>query len=428
MVRMTALLLPVLVLGFAVPAEARTLHVHKGQSIQAAVDRAKPGDRILVGPGVYREEGKPCPAASAQTCAVAIQKNGIKLIGQGSRKHPVVLRVTPGAGRRDRGGEGVSEWRLPLGRVAAAARIADPRTHRARLRRLRSVPDRAWTTGGSHACARSTTASTARSRRTRRSDGWTTRSRAARTTPATTSGSRPRAGGPQRRQGQRERLRAREQLADPRRPQPREGNTAASCRSPFRASTSRRTPTTGSTTTARSRTTRRTRASTERHGCAVPPGPGILLVADHRNRVGSNKVKGNNSLGIAVANYCVALERVPEPTARPSTSSRTRTEPGSGNTASQKGRTPTPPVPSVFAVDLAWDITGSDNCWSGNKAGHDLPVAAAGLTSERLGTYFHAARRARSHYDRRSCGCGFSLPLSSVLGAVWALSRTRRGH
>ena len=60
------------------------------------MDRAKPGDRILVGPGVYREEGKPCPAISAQTCAVAIQKNGIKLIGVPRKRHPVVLRARHG--------------------------------------------------------------------------------------------------------------------------------------------------------------------------------------------------------------------------------------------------------------------------------------------------------------------------------------------
>ena len=96
MVRMTALLVPVLLLAFALPAEAKTIHVRHGQSIQAAVDRAKPGDRILIAPGTYREEGGPCPAVSAQTCAVAIQKNGIKLIGVPRKRHPVVLRARQG--------------------------------------------------------------------------------------------------------------------------------------------------------------------------------------------------------------------------------------------------------------------------------------------------------------------------------------------
>ncbi len=36
-------------------ADAATHHVHPGQSIQAAIDQAKPGDTIVVDPGVYSE-------------------------------------------------------------------------------------------------------------------------------------------------------------------------------------------------------------------------------------------------------------------------------------------------------------------------------------------------------------------------------------
>jgi len=57
----------------AVPAFARTLVVRHGQSIQAAVDRASPGDRILVHPGTYHENGA--------TSAVTITKDGIELVG-----------------------------------------------------------------------------------------------------------------------------------------------------------------------------------------------------------------------------------------------------------------------------------------------------------------------------------------------------------
>jgi nitrous oxidase accessory protein NosD len=96
MVRMTALLVPALLLAFALPADAKTIHVRKGHSIQAAVDRAKAGDRVVVHPGTYREDGGPCPAVSAQTCAVAIAKNGIKLIGVPRKGHPVVLRARKG--------------------------------------------------------------------------------------------------------------------------------------------------------------------------------------------------------------------------------------------------------------------------------------------------------------------------------------------
>src|SRR5438445_3788885 len=39
----------------ATPALAKTIHVHPGQSIQAAINAAKPGDTIVVDAGVYHE-------------------------------------------------------------------------------------------------------------------------------------------------------------------------------------------------------------------------------------------------------------------------------------------------------------------------------------------------------------------------------------
>jgi len=65
-------------------AHRRTLLVRPGQSIQAAVHCARPGARILVLPGVYRE-------TTDATNAVAIGKDGIRLIGLSSRGRRVVL-------------------------------------------------------------------------------------------------------------------------------------------------------------------------------------------------------------------------------------------------------------------------------------------------------------------------------------------------
>jgi hypothetical protein len=48
--------------AFAAIADARTIRVRSGESIQAAVDAARAGDRVLVHPGSYREEGRPCRA------------------------------------------------------------------------------------------------------------------------------------------------------------------------------------------------------------------------------------------------------------------------------------------------------------------------------------------------------------------------------
>src|SRR5229473_7430742 len=84
------------VLGFpALSGAATTIIVRPGQSIQAAVDAASPGDTILIEPGSYAEPGVACPANPAQTCGVAISKDGISLIGltQGGRQ---VVLVNPG--------------------------------------------------------------------------------------------------------------------------------------------------------------------------------------------------------------------------------------------------------------------------------------------------------------------------------------------
>src|SRR5712691_6462456 len=84
------------VLGFpALSGAATTIIVRPGQSIQAAVDAASPGDTILVEPGSYAEPGVACPANPAQACAVAISKDGISLIGLTRGRRQVVL-VDPG--------------------------------------------------------------------------------------------------------------------------------------------------------------------------------------------------------------------------------------------------------------------------------------------------------------------------------------------
>ena len=61
-----------------------TIVVRPGDSIQAAIDRAKPGTRIYVLAGTYRELSDP-------TNALTITKNGLRIIGQTTKKKRVVL-------------------------------------------------------------------------------------------------------------------------------------------------------------------------------------------------------------------------------------------------------------------------------------------------------------------------------------------------
>jgi parallel beta-helix repeat protein len=83
-------LLAAAVLLAALPASARTLVVHPGESIRAAVARASPGDRIQVKPGTYRE------GAPGDLNALTITRSGIELVGQSKPGHPVILENAGG--------------------------------------------------------------------------------------------------------------------------------------------------------------------------------------------------------------------------------------------------------------------------------------------------------------------------------------------
>ena len=68
-----------LVFAFASVAQARVYRVHPGQSIQAAIDGASPGDTIVVEPGTYQED-------PSSLYGLRISTDNLRLIGK-SRPH-----------------------------------------------------------------------------------------------------------------------------------------------------------------------------------------------------------------------------------------------------------------------------------------------------------------------------------------------------
>jgi parallel beta-helix repeat protein len=109
--------------------------------------------------------------------------------------------------------------------------------------------------------------------------------------------------------------------------------------------------------------------------CGVPQGTGILLLAADDNQVLNNQVTDNDTFGIAVSNFCVGTGTPPEICElldiQPDADGNTIT----GNTVTGNGGNPDPDVDPVFAVDLAWDTTGTGNCWENNVFGTSFPPA-----------------------------------------------------
>jgi cytochrome c peroxidase len=107
--------------------------------------------------------------------------------------------------------------------------------------------------------------------------------------------------------------------------------------------------------------------------CAVPRGTGILLLATDRNEVSHNDVTNNDSFGIAVANFCVANDLPPavcdlldiDPDPDGNVVAHNKVTGNGGDVA--------PTVNPVFAVDLAWDLSGSGNCWDKNMNDTEFP-------------------------------------------------------
>lgn len=119
----------------------------------------------------------------------------------------------------------------------------------------------------------------------------------------------------------------------------------------------------------------------------VPSGSGILVIGTDETMVRGNRVTGNDFVGIALLNtglltvldpsIVIDVEPFPE-------GARILDNIVTGN------GTASPPIPLVpFGVDLLWDGTGSDNCWEGNTFGTslslDLPGGAPGPALPRCG-------------------------------------------
>ena len=107
--------------------------------------------------------------------------------------------------------------------------------------------------------------------------------------------------------------------------------------------------------------------------CGVPQGTGVLLLAADANQVDHNLVLNNDSYGIAVANFCVGSGLSPEECAALDIDPDPNDNRVAHNAVFGNGEHPDPSLAPVFAVDLAWDLSGTGNCWVKNAFDSEFP-------------------------------------------------------
>jgi parallel beta-helix repeat protein len=364
----------VLLLAAPFPAVAKRINVNPGDSIQAAVDAANPGDMIVVQPGVYEEAGQPCPDDPGDTCAVVVSKDNIRLRGL-YRKGPVVLQNPGGQAR------GISVVKPG----ASGATCLTDASQRVRRFDVRGFTVNGFDDDGIFLFCVERFRITGNETHDNVEYGiFPSHCLKGRVSHNVATGSNDTGIYI----GQSDGIRIDRNLAM--------GNVSGfeiENSSNVRCDHNESTGNTGGILSftlpnldvkandnnkidlnwVHDNNKVNTCVDPGDAVCAVPQGTGILVLAADHNLVYQNEVTGNDSFGIAVGNYCVAnnltmmecaaLDIDPDPDFNTIAK----------NTVTGNGSNPDPMLPPVFAVDLAWDTTGTGNCWSLNVFGTSFP-------------------------------------------------------
>lgn len=354
-------------------ASASLIRVRPGDSIQAAVDLANPGDTVSVSPGTYTEAGQPCPTEAGKTCAVVVTEDNVKLFATSSPSKPVTLQNAGGqqlgisVGKtddpscltdsslrvdgslirgftvKDFGDDGiflycVDNWRVRNVNTVDNVEYGIFPSHSAHGRVDHSTASGSNDTGiyvGQSADIKidhnTATGNVSGFEIENASDIWMTHNESTGNTGGILSFTLPFLDVNQNENNTVDHNNV------------HDNNKPNTCVDPGDAV------------------------------CAVPQGTGILVMAADTNDVNHNTVKNNNSYGIAVANICVAQGIDPVTCAALGIDPNPDGNEITFNKVTGNAAAPDPNLPPPFAVDLAWDTTGTGNCWAKNKFGTSFP-------------------------------------------------------
>ena len=345
----------------AAPASARVIEVRAGQSIQAAIDKARSGDEVRVHPGTYRERGRPCPWARRERCAIVVKRDRVALRAVRKGRRRVLLKA------RNRRHVGIA-----LGKARAS-------TCRKRIRgaRLSGFTVRGFRAGVYVFCAEEWSVARTHAVKSRNSGILAVQSASGRIRDSSARG-----GG---HSGFHVRLSRNLQL---------DHNTASGNTGGFLIDDSAEirvaenvargnsvgivsSASDGSVIDGNSvaSNNKPTACPAPRPPiCRVQAGSGIVLLATDSHRVADNEVGSNASSGIDLASFCTGLKLLiakcetlafdPNPDGNRITS----------NTAVGNGNQSPSSAASLRGSDLDWDLTGQDNCWRQNFAGRSYPT------------------------------------------------------
>ena len=107
----------------------------------------------------------------------------------------------------------------------------------------------------------------------------------------------------------------------------------------------------------------------------VPPGTGVMVMAADNNEVTGNEIRGNDCYGVAVFSLEVAFEKGTAFDVGPVPENNWI----HGNTYSDNGRNPAGALKraGIKGADLVWDLSGSSNRWQEANATSSTPLLNA---------------------------------------------------